>query len=197
MNEYHFPVAGQTTNALKTDAVIMEMWIIFKLTFRTRAASQNETVPFVLAYRVRLFFEINDSTTFYLAWLYQAPVMYMGIWHTAAIGLLFSLVLHVCGQLSVLTFKIKNLNLDDREIDSETTRSIFRDIVVRHREILECVLTFLHLLINPLCSWSHVSFLNIQISDGYQRCIWINPRGRTRPVYGSHRSYLLCCFSGE
>nr|AXM05153.1 odorant receptor [Campoletis chlorideae] len=117
------------------------------LQLQLESASQNGTMPYVLAYRVRLFFEIKDPITYYLAWLYQAPVMYMGVWHTAAIGFLFSLVLHVCGQLSVLSFKIKHLNLQERQ-SKEAFRSIFKEIVVRHRKILECVLDGSHFL-NP------------------------------------------------
>lgn len=142
-NPYYFPFDDIFKKKIKTSVRTPCLWVFtqeihpfFKYTNRRSTAFQNETVPFVLAYRVRLFFEINDTTTFYLVWIYQAPVLYMGIWHTAAIGLVFSLVLHLCGQISVLSFKIRNLDLGDREND-QTFGSIFQDIVVKHRKILE------------------------------------------------------------
>lgn len=92
-------------------------------------------MPFVLPYRARLFFEVNDSITFWIVWTYQSPMIYINLFHTVTIGYLFSLVLHVCGLLSALAFRIKNLYVGTQD-EIQNSAIIFRDIVERHRFIV-------------------------------------------------------------
>ncbi|XP_043276952.1 odorant receptor 49a-like [Venturia canescens] len=103
---------------------------------RLRSALGNETLPYVLCHRTRLFFDVTESYTFWLVWLYQCPIMFLSTYLPATIGYVFTLILHVCGKLSVLVIRIKKLDLSKIESD-EFSRRVFRDIVERHLEILE------------------------------------------------------------
>lgn len=102
--------------------------------YRYLSGEQNETVILELPYRTRVFFEL-DTTAFWLMWTYQLPEIYLNTFQTATIGYLFSLILHVCGQMSVLAHRIKNINLGPREED-RSSRIVFQDIVKRHQNIL-------------------------------------------------------------
>ncbi|XP_043277725.1 odorant receptor 45b-like [Venturia canescens] len=106
------------------------------LEFRLKSVFRNESLPFVLPYRTHLFFEIKDSSMFWVVWILQSPMICIHMFHSVTIAFLFSLVLHVCGKLAVLTYRIKNLDLEKHE-DPGTFRNIFCDIVTRHREILQ------------------------------------------------------------
>nr|AXM05184.1 odorant receptor [Campoletis chlorideae] len=108
------------------------------LSYRIQAGLQNESVPFILSYRARYFFEVNDSMTFWIVWTWQTPVMCFSIYQTVSIGYLFSIILHVSGQMAVLTFRINNLQLISTE-SNEASRNIFSDIVSRHRNILRMI----------------------------------------------------------
>ncbi|XP_043276951.1 odorant receptor 13a-like isoform X2 [Venturia canescens] len=102
---------------------------------RLKSAFGNETLPYVLCHRTRFFFEVTDSSTFWLVWLYQCPIIFLSAYLAATIGYVFTLILHVCGKMSVLVFRIKKLDLSKVETD-EFSRRVFRDIVERHLEIL-------------------------------------------------------------
>ncbi|XP_043277726.1 uncharacterized protein [Venturia canescens] len=106
------------------------------LEFRVRSAFGNETLPYILPNRTWLFFDVTKASTFWLVWLYQCPIVCTATFQVATIGYVFSLILHVCGKLSVLVFRIKQLDLSSVETD-EHTRKVFRDIVQSHLDILD------------------------------------------------------------
>nr|AXM05170.1 odorant receptor [Campoletis chlorideae] len=120
------------TTALTTSII----YHLKPLEFRLKSMFGNESLPFVLPYRTHLFFDVKDSSTFWTVWLLQSPMIWIHMFHTATIAFLCCLVLHVCGKMAVLTFRIKNLDLDRHE-DPGSFRIIFRDIVTRHRDILQ------------------------------------------------------------
>nr|UEN71261.1 olfactory receptor 78 [Gregopimpla kuwanae] len=112
------------------------MYHMKPLETRLRAVvNGNESVPFVLPYRTRLFFDVEDWPTFWFVFVYQSPMIYIHLFHTVTIGVLFSFVLHVCGKLAVLAFRIRNLKVDP-EANSRHTKRVFHDIVDNHLEII-------------------------------------------------------------
>ncbi|XP_043286956.1 odorant receptor 13a-like [Venturia canescens] len=110
---------------------------------RLIAALRNETVPYTLAYRVHYFFEVKDDRTFYLIWFYDFPTMWIPPWYASTIGLLVTLVYHISGQLSVLSFRVRNLSSKDFK-DVQNTRIIFRDLAQTHHDILEYAYHYSH-----------------------------------------------------
>jgi len=77
----------------------------------------NETEFFMLPYRVHTFFDITDTHTYVLIYLYLFPMFYASICHMAAICLLVILVFHICGKLSILSYRIKNIGMQDMVIN--------------------------------------------------------------------------------
>ncbi|KAH0948250.1 OrR1 [Eciton burchellii] len=77
----------------------------------------NETESFMLPYRVHTFFDITDIQTYALIYLYLFPMFYASICHMAAICLLVILVFHICGKLSILSYRIKNIAMQDMVIN--------------------------------------------------------------------------------
>nr|AXM05205.1 odorant receptor [Campoletis chlorideae] len=105
------------------------------LEFRIKAALGNGSQPFPISYRTRFFFEINDSRTFWIVWLCQSPMILGQSIHAMSIGFLFSMILHVCGKLSVLSYRIKVLGLELRE-NPEKSQLLFRGIIETHCDII-------------------------------------------------------------
>ncbi|XP_043277727.1 odorant receptor 43a-like [Venturia canescens] len=97
---------------------------------------RNESQPFILPYRNYLFMEINDSSTFWTVWTLQLPMIYIHTLHGILVAFLCCVVLHVCGKMAILSFRIKNISLDKCQ-ESECSRSIFRDIVTKHQDIIQ------------------------------------------------------------
>nr|AXM05231.1 odorant receptor [Campoletis chlorideae] len=104
---------------------------------RLKSALRNESLPYVLPHRTRVFFEVTEPSTFWLIWLYQCPMAILSIYLAATIGYVFSLILHVCGKLSVLVVRIKRLDLATIEKDEAFRAAVFRDILEKHLDILE------------------------------------------------------------
>ncbi|XP_025159306.1 uncharacterized protein LOC105182243 isoform X4 [Harpegnathos saltator] len=75
----------------------------------------NGTGSFVLPYRIRTFFDIASTRTYVLVYLYLCPMFYNSICHMAAICLLVILVFHICGELSILSYRIKNVEAYSRD----------------------------------------------------------------------------------
>nr|AXM05180.1 odorant receptor [Campoletis chlorideae] len=99
-------------------------------------ALNNETKPYTLAYTTNYFIEVNDDVTFYLIWIYNFPMVFFAPWYTSSIGLLVSLVYHISGRLSVLSYRIKNLRVQDFEHE-QVMKMVFHELVHTHLEIVE------------------------------------------------------------
>nr|AXM05179.1 odorant receptor [Campoletis chlorideae] len=118
-------------------AIVTTVMFWFKpMQLRIEAALRNETKPYPMAYRVNYLFEIKDDKTFYLIWFYQAPQVYFAPWYCSSIGLLLTLVYHMSGQLSVLSFRVKNLTVNDFE-NEQTAKIVFQELAQTHQNIVE------------------------------------------------------------
>ena len=91
-----------------------------------------------MPYRGHLFLDVTESLLFWSVWIYQIPMIYINMFHSMTIGFLFSLILHICGQLAVLAHRVKNVKILHSD-DHQGTIAIFKDIVGRHRNIIKCV----------------------------------------------------------
>ncbi|XP_043274136.1 odorant receptor 49a-like [Venturia canescens] len=116
--------------------IFFKLWVLMGIV--TSVAIHIKPLEVLLrAYRTRVFFEL-DTTAFWIMWAYQIPEIYLNTFQTATIGYLFSLILHVCGEMSVLAQRIKNIDLGPREED-RSSKLVFQDIVKKHRNILGLV----------------------------------------------------------
>ncbi|GAB1867352.1 Odorant receptor [Camponotus japonicus] len=85
----------------------------------------NDTEFFMLPYRVHIFFDTNNYT-YILMYLYLFPMFYVSLCHMAAICLLVILVFHICGELSILSYRIKNIRTYSQDIIVDRIRSFVR-----------------------------------------------------------------------
>nr|UEN71258.1 olfactory receptor 75 [Gregopimpla kuwanae] len=93
---------------------------------------KNESSTLMPPYRVRAFFDLNEIRNVVLVYIFQIPIMCTAIFYVASIGLLVALVFNVCGQLSILSYRIINLNPGERD----SAKSIFRKFVTRHLRVI-------------------------------------------------------------
>ncbi|XP_068990955.1 odorant receptor 13a-like [Neodiprion pinetum] len=93
----------------------------------------NGKTPYVLPYRTRYSFEITEVYTYVLAYLYQGgtlPLVTVGL--IGSDGLFITLMLHICGELSILSSKIAALKEDKANFQHSGIRSI----VKRHTRLM-------------------------------------------------------------
>ncbi|KAL6421618.1 hypothetical protein ACFW04_014503 [Cataglyphis niger] len=86
----------------------------------------NETESFMLPYRVHTFVDTTNSYTYILMYLYLFPMSYAAICHMAAICLIVILVFHICGELSILSYRIRNIRTYSQDIVVKRIRSFVR-----------------------------------------------------------------------
>ena len=112
---------------------------MYSLAFFLVIVKNDTSSSYVLPYRTHLFFGIEDTRTYALVYIYQTPMVYLNAVHTASVCLLITLVLHVCGRMSVLSHRIRNINAPskDRGESFDDPKIVFRDIVGHHLEIIQ------------------------------------------------------------
>lgn len=88
------------------------------------AVSDNGT--FVLPYRIHTFFDIANTRTYVLMYLYLFPMFYNSVCHMASVCLLVILVFHICGEFSILSYRIKNVQTYSRDALEVRIRSFVR-----------------------------------------------------------------------
>lgn len=106
---------------------------------------QNETIPFILPYRMRFFFNIPDTRTYVLLYLSQSPMLYYYYCHTISVCFLCTLIVHVCGELSILAYRVRNINESSSSIDKGNSDIALRNFAIEHQKIIRQVLIFLWL----------------------------------------------------
>ncbi|XP_014488638.1 PREDICTED: odorant receptor 4-like isoform X2 [Dinoponera quadriceps] len=81
---------------------------------------------FVLPARIHTFFDITNTRTYVLMYLYVCPMFYSSVCHMAAICVLVILVFHICGELSILSHRIKNVQVYSRDVLAARIRGFVR-----------------------------------------------------------------------
>ncbi|KAG5323445.1 OR13A protein, partial [Pseudoatta argentina] len=89
-------------------------------------ASQNSTESFILPYRIHPFFDISNTHTYILMYLCLFPMIYISVCHMAAICLMVILVFHICGELSILAYRIRHIKEYSQTMILDRIRSFVR-----------------------------------------------------------------------
>ena len=93
----------------------------------------NCTLPYELPMKVHNVYEVTEMRTYALFCVYLIPVsMMLTIGATGADSLLVTLTFHICSQLSILTRRIKNV-----ELEPQIYFPKMRILVERHIELLK------------------------------------------------------------
>ncbi|XP_071558629.1 odorant receptor 4-like [Temnothorax nylanderi] len=88
--------------------------------------SSNNTESFMLPHRIHTFLDTSNTRTYVLVYLYEFPMLYVSICHMAAICLVVVLVFHICGDLSILSYRIRHFGENSQTMLVDRIRSIVR-----------------------------------------------------------------------
>ncbi|KAG7203379.1 hypothetical protein KM043_013450 [Ampulex compressa] len=75
---------------------------------------------------------VTNMKTYILLYVCQMPCAYTGLVHTTTVCLIVTLVLHICGKLSVLSCRIRNL----RAIEINQWNNVMADMVQMHLKLV-------------------------------------------------------------
>ena len=92
----------------------------------------NESRTLMMPIRTRVPFDLTNIRNAALVYSFQIPILCMGVFYAASVSLFTTLVFNVCGQLSILSHKIMNLDPDSHD----DMRRIFSNFVGRHIRII-------------------------------------------------------------
>nr|XP_033333876.1 uncharacterized protein LOC117224827 [Megalopta genalis] len=99
-----------------------------------RADQSNNTRPYVLPFRSHMLFDYRyDLKAYTLAYIYQFPVGFVGVYHVAEASLIVTSTLHICGKLSMLAYRIR-LSLTKSPAHF---RQRMKTMVMEHLDLLE------------------------------------------------------------
>ncbi|XP_076177675.1 odorant receptor 82a [Ptiloglossa arizonensis] len=92
----------------------------------------NCTLPYELPMRVNSVYEVTEMRTYALFCVYFIPTsMLLTIGATGADSLLVTLTFHLCSQLSILSHRVRNIDLEPQKYFSK-----MKILVERHTELL-------------------------------------------------------------
>ncbi|CAD1471554.1 unnamed protein product, partial [Heterotrigona itama] len=99
--------------AVSTSSVIAVLWYLTPMLHLLKSRSEQDngsSSDYKLPFRVHAFLDYrNDLQNFVIMYLYQLPFMFIGLSHTTSVSILVNLVLHICGKLSILSHRIRNI----------------------------------------------------------------------------------------
>nr|ARN17894.1 odorant receptor 22 [Cephus cinctus] len=93
---------------------------------------RNSSSAFLMPYHIRLFFNLTEARTYYIVYaceIFMIPLVTCG--YAGPSCLLITLVLHICGQVSILTCQVENLIKNP-----ETIHHQLKQIVLKHRRLI-------------------------------------------------------------
>nr|QHN69158.1 odorant receptor 28a [Sirex nitobei] len=101
----------------------------------SKSHAENTSAVYVMPYRTRFFFEITELRTYVLVYVCQVPIVLLGtLGYTGTDCLLVTLILHVCGQLSVLSHRVKEVTTSPLGY-----RHVIRELVTNHLRLIRLV----------------------------------------------------------
>ncbi|XP_076181186.1 uncharacterized protein LOC143153653 [Ptiloglossa arizonensis] len=93
----------------------------------------NSTIPYQLPFRAHIFFDYKEPRIYGLVYLCLCPVIYLGVFHVSEIGLIFTLVMHVCAKYAILAYRIRNMST----MSVECFNNGIKKIVESHLQLKE------------------------------------------------------------
>ena len=103
------------------------------------AGHDNSTLSYDLPFRAHIIFDYTtDARIYSLLYLYQFPVTCVAVYHATLASFIVSLVLHFCGRLSVLSYRIRNISTESHRAFNDGIQKA----VATHLELIEYVSVF-------------------------------------------------------
>ncbi|CAL7944633.1 unnamed protein product [Xylocopa violacea] len=122
--------AAPTTTTL---VVLLYLLPMLQLAMSDLGKGNGTSNAYVLPFRVHAFFDYQeDFRVFIFMYLYQFPLVFIALCHISAVSLVLSMVLHVCGKFSILSYRIKNITaISQVNLDSK-----IKELVIAHIKIM-------------------------------------------------------------
>nr|ARN17895.1 odorant receptor 23 [Cephus cinctus] len=95
----------------------------------------NSSIAFVFPIHFRLFFNLTEERTYYIIYACEillVPTCTCG--YNGPICLMITLVLHTCGQISILASQVKSMIHDPKAVHQQ-----LKQIVIKHRRVISLV----------------------------------------------------------
>lgn len=83
----------------------------------------------ILPFQTKLPIALLDMQTYFMVYAYMSPMIYFLACQNAWICLLITIQLHICGQLSIVEYRIRNMV---PESDEHRSHMILKSVVDRH-----------------------------------------------------------------
>ncbi|XP_076231331.1 uncharacterized protein LOC143177341 [Calliopsis andreniformis] len=118
-------------------AAAMAMSTVYMMYFRPLiplllSIRGNETAAYELPFRNHIIVDYSNNVgIFVFLYLYQFPFTYVAVYHVGQVSFVGNFVLHLCGKLSILSYRIRNI----QTTSSQTFRNGVKQIVVMHLEL--------------------------------------------------------------
>ncbi|XP_076665047.1 odorant receptor Or2-like [Andrena cerasifolii] len=124
-----------TIIAAATTAYLMYVRPLIKV-LRGHQGYDNSTLSYDLPFRAHIIFDYTtDARIYSLLYLYQFPVTCVAVYHATLASFIVSLVLHFCGRLSVLSYRIRNISTESHRAFTDGIQKA----VATHLELIESV----------------------------------------------------------
>ncbi|XP_011495925.1 PREDICTED: odorant receptor 22c-like [Ceratosolen solmsi marchali] len=96
----------------------------------TKNFNSTVTINYDLPYRIHILYKVTNIKRYIITYISQIPLLFIIIFtQTSMDCLTLSIILHLCGQLGVLSIRINNLNVMNEMKE-------FRQIIQRHQELI-------------------------------------------------------------
>ncbi|XP_076388035.1 odorant receptor 82a-like [Megachile rotundata] len=113
--------------------VLLYYFVPLAKLLKSSSGDGNSSMIYELPVRFRPFLNYEESLRNYiLMYLYQFPVVWVGLFHTTTASLILNLALHVCGKFSILSYRIQNI-VEDSEKSFQVK---VKELVRRHVELI-------------------------------------------------------------
>ncbi|XP_076227573.1 uncharacterized protein LOC143174985 isoform X2 [Nomia melanderi] len=92
-----------------------------------RSVGSNSTHPYKLAVSAHILLDYQYNTGLYcLLYLYQFPLLYVIVFHIAEVSIIITMTLHLCGKLSMLSYRIRNIPTKPSDLFQKNMKGIVK-----------------------------------------------------------------------
>ncbi|XP_076227574.1 odorant receptor 13a-like isoform X3 [Nomia melanderi] len=90
-------------------------------------SGSNSTHPYKLAVSAHILLDYQYNTGLYcLLYLYQFPLLYVIVFHIAEVSIIITMTLHLCGKLSMLSYRIRNIPTKPSDLFQKNMKGIVK-----------------------------------------------------------------------
>ncbi|XP_053989879.1 odorant receptor 4-like [Hylaeus volcanicus] len=123
---------GKCTTIIATGITVL-LWSQPLIEHLASSNKDNNTASYELPLQVHVFFDYHTVELYTLLYAFQMPSMYIPMYHVAEVSFIVNMVLHLCGKLSILSYRIRNIDVRS----SESFQVDLKRMVAMHLELIK------------------------------------------------------------